>query len=197
MFHDQTDSYPSDPQESPSLEELGVTFAEGPFPAEYMYSRSSWGVWRRSVDEHNRWFAEFKTYWSLFGYPLLHITYGVCPSFKTRLTARGWLAIGRFAMGGLAIGHVAVGIIGIGQASLGVLLGLGQATGGLVSIGQLSLGVLLGLGQLTTGHIAVGQLAFGEYVLAQLGFGAHVWDTRGVDIQARQFFTLVWQLLSK
>jgi len=194
--------YDNPPQEDDSsqtdattLEELGVQFSDGPFPAEYMYSRAGWGVWRRSVDEHNRWFAEFKSYWSLFGYPLIHVTYGICPSYKMRIVARGWLAIGRLALGGLAIGQASLGLIGIGQAGFGILFGLGQATSGIVCIGQLALGAAVGLGQVATGQVAVGQLAAGEYVLAQFGIGRHVWDMRGADIQAKQFFTLVAQQL--
>ena len=35
---------------------------------------------------------------------------------------------------------------------------------------------------------AIGQFAFGEYVLAQIGWGEHVADTRSIDAAAKEFF---------
>ena len=80
------------------------------------------------------------------------------------------------------------GVIAIGQASLGLVFGLGQATAGAFCIGQLALGLIFGAGQAATGYIAMGQVAFGTYVLAQIGWGEHVVDTRAVDPIAQKFF---------
>src|SRR2546423_1738474 len=60
---------------------------------------------------------------------------------------------------------------------------------GLFTLGQLSLGVLVGIGQLATGFVAIGQATFGYYVLAQSGTDVHVWDAKGADEVARQFFS--------
>jgi hypothetical protein len=38
------------------------------------------------------------------------------------------------------------------------------------------------------GQIAIGQIAFGKYVLAQLGFGEHVWSMNRADPEAVAFF---------
>jgi hypothetical protein len=71
---------------------------------------------------------------------------------------------------------------------LGLLLGLGQGSTGWIAIGQLAMGLYFGLGQMATGSIAIGQLGLGKYVLAQIGFGEHVWSTKGSDAEAIEFF---------
>jgi hypothetical protein len=47
---------------------------------------------------------------------------------------------------------------------------------------------LFGAGQIATGQIAIGQFAYGSHVLAQMGWGKHVVDMRGVDPVAKNFF---------
>jgi hypothetical protein len=47
---------------------------------------------------------------------------------------------------------------------------------------------IIAIGRLAVGGLAIGQLALGKYVLAQIGFGEHVWDTRGIAPAARNFF---------
>ena len=81
-----------------------------------------------------------------------------------------------------------MGVVAIGQLSLGVLLCVSQAAFGGIAIGQAAIGLLFGAGQLATGQVAIGQLAFGSYVLAQLGWGSHVVDSRMVDPVAKYFF---------
>jgi hypothetical protein len=155
---------------------------------EYRVDETAWGTWRRFLYPNGSRFEEFKSRAEFAGMPLLHYTYGICPDTGRRITARGVVAIGRFARGILAIGHVSIGLIAIGQASIGLLFGLGQATWGTFCIGQLAVGVLFGAGQVATGHIAIGQIAFGTYVLAQVGLGEHVMDMRAVDPAAKDFF---------
>ncbi len=155
---------------------------------EYLVQETDNGVWRRFVYPNGRHFAEFKTHLRWGNLPLVHYTSGVCPETGKRITARGVIAIGRVANGIIAIGQVAMGLIAIGQLSIGLVLGLGQAAFGAVCLGQLALGVLFGAGQFATGQIALGQFAYGSYVLAQLGWGRHVVDTRMVDPVAKGFF---------
>jgi len=155
---------------------------------EYAIQETRGGTWRRFLYPDGQMFAEFRSNTSFFGMPLLHITWGRCPETMRRITARGIIAIGRFAIGGVAIGHVSCGALAIGQVGLGVFLGLGQATTGLFALGQLAIGGLIGMGQATCGHMAIGQIAFGEFVLAQIGWGSHVWDMRQADPLAVQFF---------
>jgi hypothetical protein len=155
---------------------------------EYKIDETPRGVWRRFMYPNGELFEEFTSHHRVFGLPLLHYTYGRSPETGRRVTAKGFIAVGRFAVGIVAIGHVAAGFIAVGQLALGVLFGLGQASMGAVAVGQLAVAAAFGLGQIVSGHVAIGQFAFGRYVLAQLGVGAHVWDTRGVDPVAEQFF---------
>jgi hypothetical protein len=157
-------------------------------PVEYKIDETPRGVWRRFLYPEGQLFEEFTSHARVLGLPLVHYTRGICPETGKRVTAKGIIAIGRFAMGVVAIGHVSMGFIAIGQLALGVILGLGQATTGVLAIGQLAVAAGFGLGQFTTGYVAIGQFAAGRYVLAQLGFGTDVWDTRGVAPAAREFF---------
>lgn len=159
-----------------------------PREVEFLVEDNGKGVWRRFMFQDGRMFAEFKSHATLFGWPMLHITWGRNPETMRYVTAKGIIAIGRFAMGGLAIGQVSGGLIAIGQLAIGCFFGLGQATTGVFAIGQLAIGAVLGIGQFATGNVTIGQIAYGKYVLAQFGWGEHVWDMRGGDPLARQFF---------
>jgi len=155
---------------------------------QYLVEETAWGTWRRFLYPNGSRFEEFRSRAEWAGMPLLHYTFGICPETGRRITARGVIAIGRFASGMIAIGHVAVGLVAIGQLSIGLVFGLGQAAIGGLCMGQLALGLIFGAGQLATGQIAIGQIAFGSYVLAQLGWGEHVIDTRAIDPVAKDFF---------
>ena len=133
-------------------------------------------------------FAEYRSHRTWGTLPLVHYTYGKCPETGKRITVRGVVAVGRFAHGIIAIGQVSMGVVAIGQLSLGVLLCVSQAAFGGIAIGQAAIGLLFGAGQLATGQVAIGQLAFGSYVLAQLGCGSHIVDSRMVDPIAKDFF---------
>ena len=156
---------------------------------EYQWEETVLGTWRRYVYPNGSLFAEFKSHGHFGPMPILHYTYGKCPDTGRRIVAHGFIAIGRLARGVIAIGHASVGIIAIGQLAIGLGLGLGQACTGVLAVGQLALGAYFGMGQFTTGYIAIGQFALGGYVLAQIGFGSHVWDAvHGVDAVAKAFF---------
>jgi hypothetical protein len=155
---------------------------------QYVFDETSWGTWRRFVYPNGQRFEEFRSHRDWAGMPLLHYTYGVCPETGRRIMAKGVIAIGRTARGIIAIGHASIGLVAIGQLAVGLLLGLGQAATGAFCLGQLALGILVGVGQFSTGQIAIGQVAVGTYVLAQLGWGDHVVDTRGIDPIAKDFF---------
>ncbi|MDP2968796.1 MAG: hypothetical protein Q8P64_06270 [Deltaproteobacteria bacterium] len=155
---------------------------------EYKVEATHWGTWRRFVYPNGKYFAEFRSHATFWGLPLLHYTRGKYPETGRRVVAKGIVAVGRLAMGALAIGQASFGIIAIGQLGLGLLLGLGQGATGLYAIGQVAIGLMFGLGQFATGEIAIGQVAFGKYVLAQLGFGEHVWSMKRTNSEARAFF---------
>ena len=155
---------------------------------QYLVQETENGVWRRFLYPNGSRFAEFKTHLQWASLPLVHYTYCICPETGKRITARGVIAIGRVARGMIAIGQASIGLVAIGQASIGLVLGIGQATLGASCLGQLALGLIFGAGQFATGQIAIGQLAFGTYVLAQMGWGQHVIDTRTFDPAAKDFF---------
>lgn len=159
---------------------------------EYKIEKTPRGVWRRYMYSSGASFGEYKSNRTLFGLPLVHYTYGKCPETGRRIVAKGIFAVGKVALGIIAIGHASFGIIAIGQLAISLLLGLGQATTGMIAIGQLALGIAFGLGQFSTGAIAIGQFAFGKYVLAQIGFGQHVWSPKRADAIAIEFFRSLW-----
>ncbi|MBN1931636.1 MAG: hypothetical protein JW786_08530 [Desulfobacterales bacterium] len=161
---------------------------------EYKTEETPNGTWRRFVWENGRRFEEYRSKRTIWGMPLLHYTFGICPETGRRVTAKGFIAIGRKAAGVIAIGHASVGLIAIGQLAIGILFGLGQASTGLAAIGQLAIGILFGFGQLVSGFIAIGQLGIGKYVLAQMGWGEHLWTTRVKD---KEVLELLRSLLSK
>jgi hypothetical protein len=155
---------------------------------QYQVVETPHGVWRRFLYPTGARFAEFKSHLSFGTLPLVHYTYGICPKTGKRITARGVIAVGRFARGMIAIGQVSMGLIAIGQLSLGLILCISQAAFGAICIGQLAASLLFGVGQVATGQVAIGQFAFGAYVLAQMGWGQHVIDMKFVDPVAKDFF---------
>jgi len=118
----------------------------------------------------------------ILGWPLVHVAIGRDKQTGKLLAAKGVIAIGQFG----------IGLITIAQFGIGFLFAFGQFTGGLLAIGQVALGVYFGLGQFATGATVIGQVAIGKYVLAQIGFGEHVWSTKTKDPQAVEYFTNVW-----
>lgn len=154
----------------------------------YKVEKTRFGVWRKFLYPNGAYFAEYRSYQEMLGLPLVHITRGICPETGKRIIARGVIAVGRLATGGIAVGHASLGIVAVGQLGVGLLFGLGQASTGLIAVGQLALALFFGLGQIATGWVAVGQLAVGGYVLAQAGFGLHVWTQGSADPAAVAFF---------
>jgi hypothetical protein len=155
---------------------------------QYQVEETTWGTWRRFVYPTGNRFAEFESriHWGRM--PLLHYTFGICPETGKRITAHGIIAVGRFAHGFIAVGQVSVGLVAIGQLAIGLVFGLGQAATGAICIGQLAVSMIFAFGQIGIGKIAIGQIVYGQYVLGQLGWGDHVWDTRTVDPIAQDFF---------
>jgi hypothetical protein len=157
-------------------------------PVDFKIDQTRFGTWRQHLNESGSLFREFTSHASMFGLPLLHYTAGRNPETGRRKIAKGIFAIGRIAIGVFPVGQMAIGLCPIGQLSLGLVFGIGQLATGVFAIGQCAIGVLFGAGQLATGVIAVGQFALGGHVLAQRGFGRHVWDTVNADPAARDFF---------
>ncbi len=137
------------------------------------------------VRPHYRGF-EWKSKARLFGWPLVHVAIGRDKETGKLLAAKGIIAIGQFG----------IGLVTIAQFGIGLLFGFGQFVGGTIAIGQFALGTYFGLGQFATGLTVIGQFALGKYVLAQMGYGTHVWSTKLKDPEAIEHFRNLWQALS-
>jgi hypothetical protein len=155
---------------------------------EYKVEETNRGVWRRYVYPSGELFEDFVSHAQVLGLPLLHYTSGRCPETGKKLLAVGFIAIGRKAFGVLAIGQASMGVVAIGQLAIGLAFGFGQAATGVIAIGQLAIGLAFGLGQFVTGYVAIGQFGIGRWVLAQIGLGVDVWDTRATSAAAKAFF---------
>jgi hypothetical protein len=165
---------------------------------QYQVTETPSGTWRRYLYPSGKMFAEFKSHRTWGELPLVHIVFGRCPEtgrfvkahgvLAVGRIARGYVAIGLLARGFLAVGLLTLGFIAVGLVGVGLLLGMGQFAIGLFSAGQFAAAAILAVGQFAAGHAAIGQMAVGTYVLAQLGWGDHVWDTRAIDPVAHQYF---------
>jgi len=125
-----------------------------------------------------RWGFEWKAKAKIFGLPLVHIALGFNRETGKLHVAKGIIAIGFFGLG----------LISISWFGAGLLLAIGQFAVGIIAIAQFAFGIYFGLGQFATGVIAIGQFAFGDYVLAQIGYGKHVWSSITEDASALEFF---------
>lgn len=168
----------------------------GPGFHEYLTEENRLGVWRRYSYPGGSTYSEFTSHSEFLGFPLIHITRGVCPETRRRKTAMGVIAIGRKALGLVALGQIAFGVISLGQACLG-LIAVGQAAGGYLTLCQGGFGWRLGAGQIVAGETAIGQMAAGRYVLAQIGVGEHVWSTETADPEAVRYFRSLWKSASE
>ncbi len=127
------------------------------------------------------WGYEWRTEMEILGYPLVHVAFGRDENRRLRV-AKGVVAIGQFG----------VGLITFAQFGFGLLFGFGQVIFGLTAIAQVAVTALFGIGQLAVGYVAIGQLAAGVYVLAQYGFGEHLWTPEVRDPAAVEFFHQLW-----
>jgi hypothetical protein len=125
---------------------------------------------------------EWKSQTEVWGFPLVHVAFGRDENRKLRV-AKGIIAIGQFG----------VGLITFAQVGVGIVFGFGQVLFGLSAIAQVAITALFGVGQLATGYVAIGQLALGVYVLAQLGFGEHLWTPNVHDPAALLYFKHLWE----
>src|SRR6266699_2651956 len=106
--------------------------------------------------------CEYRSKQTLFGLPLVHVTWGVDLSTGKLKVARGILAVGPKAIGVVAFGGMAAGIFAFG--------GLGM---GLLSVGGMAIGLLGAFGGVAVGPIALGGAAIGYYAAGGAAWGAH------------------------
>ncbi len=114
---------------------------------------------------------EYRSKAEIFGWPLLHIAFGIDAKTGKRKVAQGVIAIGDTAVGGLAIGGGAYGVIACGGLAAGVISFGGVSIGLLLAIGGCALGNLA-FGGLAIGTVAVGGCAVGYYAFGGSVFGA-------------------------
>jgi len=106
------------------------------------------------VDHKDSKKREYKSQFTLFGVPLIHIQFGM--QEITDKPAYGWIAGGSyargllFAWGGVAIAPISVGIISIGVITIGAV----------------------GFGLFSAGTIAIGFIAFGSSAVAYKAYAA-------------------------
>jgi len=125
---------------------------------------------------------EWRTRATFLGFPLIHVAFGRDDEQKLRI-AKGWIAIGQFALG----------VITIAQFGVGIVFGLGQFMTGIVCVAQFAGAVYFGLGQFATGYIAIGQVVFGSYGLCQVGIADYLWNPKHQDPIAVDFFKSLWE----
>jgi len=120
---------------------------------------------------------EWRSETEYYGYPLVSVAFGRNGKGAMRV-AKGWIAIGQFALG----------VVTFAQFGVGAVFGFGQFMLGIVAIAQFAVALLFGLGQFATGYVAIGQIAFGSYALCQSGFAEHLWSQTAKDQEAVRFF---------
>ena len=104
---------------------------------------------------------EWRTDLEFYGYPAVCIAFGRGENGRMRV-AKGWLAIGQFA----------IGLVTFAQVGIGLLFGIGQIATGYVAIGQMAMG-----------YYALGQVALGIHTWMPghadpiaVEFFKHVWQ---------------------
>lgn len=112
---------------------------------------------------------EYRSKGEAFGWPWIHVAYGLDPDTGRPRVAKGVIAVGNIAIGGLAIGGIAVGGLALGGMGLGVLAIGGMAAGGAV-LGGVALAVYLAIGGIAlSGMYGIGGLALAPHALGALG----------------------------
>lgn len=97
----------------------------------------------KAIDHAGAKSRYYKSAWSLFGVPLVHVHFGLHE--KNDKPTFGWVAGGTyahgliFAWGGVAIAPISVGILSVGVVSIGAV-GLGVFSLGTVALGGIGLG---------------------------------------------------------
>lgn len=99
------------------------------------------------------WGFEYRSEQTIFGMPLIHVAQGINPQTGLPRVARGFIAIGGFAVGIVVIGGFGAGIFVFSGIGLGLLTIGGIAIGGL-AFGGLALGLIFAAGGLaiSTGY---------------------------------------------
>jgi hypothetical protein len=135
-----------------------------------------------------RTYYEFTSHSRVLGMPFVHIAWGRNPVTGKLAVARGFIAIGQFAIGVISVGQLSIGFLSIGQLSLGLWGALGQAAIGFLAIGQLAVGLRAAIGMLAVAFHAVGMLTAGGTCVGGPSACTHAWTMERRDPVAVQDF---------
>jgi len=142
----------------------------------------------RATEKPGRRF-EYRSEYTMFGLPLVHIVIGRDPKTGRLGRAKGIIAIARLATGVVALGQIASGGLPLGQLSIGLLFSLGQlSVSGGQSVGQLAVAPYLAVGQIAAGRYAVGQIVVGQYAICQEGLAICKYSEKEKSPAALQAF---------
>ncbi len=139
---------------------------------------------------------EYRSPYTLFGWPLAHIITGRRPHNTPMRVAKGWVAIGDVAYGLFASGVFSVGAVSLGAMSIGGFTCAGMGMGGFVFAGLgvglltfcgISLGVIA-IGGMAIGYIALGGASWGVYAAGGSPHGKHVLHQNDPEPEAVEFF---------
>ncbi len=164
-------------------------------PIDWKITKTDFWIIKSYLHPSGETYVEQTSRMAFGDWPLIHTTYGRHPETGRRKTARGIIALGRFAKGVFPIGQVAWGVFPVGQASFGLVFALGQAAIGWVSLGQIALAWQLAVGQLAVAKNAIGQLAVGEYCMGQAAVGEHIYTPRKKDPKTLEHFRKLLPIL--
>lgn len=134
---------------------------------------------RRYILSGYIWDFEYRSEQIIFGMPLIHIAQGINPETGLPRVARGFIAVGGFAVGVFVLGGFGAGVFVFSGIGLGLLAIGGIAMGGL-AFGGLALGLFFAAGGLaiSTGY------AFGALPIMPVS----VWGI-GILSRMREVFT--------
>jgi len=138
------------------------------------------GIWMTPFGAA-RTYYEFSSHLRVLGIPFVHIAWGRNPVTGKLAVARGFIAIGQFAIGVISVGQLSVGFLSIGQLSLGLWAALGQAAVGFLAIGQLAVGLRAAIGMLAVAFHAVGMLTAGGTCVGGPSACTHAWTMERRD----------------
>ena len=112
---------------------------------------------------------EYKSKWTLFGLPLVHIAAKADETTGRPVVAKGIIAIGNIAVGVFALGGVALGGLAVGGVSIGALAVAGIAIG-IGSMGGMALGAYAAAGGLAVSlGYAIGGVAVAPCAMSGAG----------------------------
>jgi hypothetical protein len=129
---------------------------------------------------------DWKSRAKILGIPLIHVAFGRDSAGKLRV-AKGFIAVGQFAIGGITVA----------QFGIGIIFGLGQFMIGLTALAQFAVGLLIGVGQIAAGVVTIGQFVVGIYGLAQAGCARYMWSPTRVDMEAVALYSTIQMSLEQ